>query len=61
VENHWNGSVPGWERTWIRPRDLDPLRTQVKAHDLLEICLGSQNLCATEKESRAYNKQMTAI
>jgi len=32
-----------------------------KVHDFLEICLGSQNLHATQKESRAQNKQITAV
>jgi hypothetical protein len=37
------------------------LHTMAKVHDFLEIWQGSQNLLATEKESRAQNKQMTAI
>jgi hypothetical protein len=32
-----------------------------KAHDILEMWQGSQNLCATEKKSRAQNKQVTAV
>jgi hypothetical protein len=32
-----------------------------KVDDYLEMWQGSQNLCATQKKSRAQNKQMTAI
>jgi hypothetical protein len=32
-----------------------------KVHDFLEMWQGSQNLHATQKESRAQNKQMTAV
>ena len=32
-----------------------------RAHDFLEMWQGSQNLCATQKESRSQNKQMTAV
>jgi hypothetical protein len=32
-----------------------------QVHDILEMWQGSQNLCATHKESRAKNKQMSAI
>jgi hypothetical protein len=32
-----------------------------KVHDFLEMWQGSQNLRATQKESRAQNKQMTAV
>jgi len=37
------------------------LPTMAKVHDFLEMWQGSQNLCATQKESRAQNKQMTAV
>ena len=33
----------------------------MKVHDFLEMWQGSQNLCATQKESRVQNKQMTAV
>jgi len=32
-----------------------------KVHDILEMWQGSQNLPATQKESRAHNMQMTAV
>jgi len=32
-----------------------------KIHDILEMCQGSQNLLATQKEFRARNKQITAV
>jgi len=32
-----------------------------KVHDFLEMWQGSQNLCATQKESCTQNKQMTAV
>jgi len=32
-----------------------------KVHDFLEMWQGSQNLCATQKETRAQDKQMTTI
>jgi len=32
-----------------------------KVHDFMEMWQGSQNLCATRKESRAQNKQITAV
>jgi len=35
--------------------------TMAKVHDFLEMLQGSQNLCATQKESRAQNKQMTVV
>jgi len=37
------------------------LHRMAKAHDFLEMWQGSQNLRATLKESRAQNKQMTAV
>jgi len=37
------------------------LNRMAKVHDFLEMWQGSQNLPATQKESRAQNKQMTAI
>jgi len=32
-----------------------------KVHDILRMCPGSQNLCATQDESRHQTKQMTAV
>jgi hypothetical protein len=40
------------ERKWYR---------MAKVHDFLEMWQGSQNLHATQKESRAQNKQMTTV
>jgi hypothetical protein len=37
------------------------LPIMAKIHDFLEMWQGSQNLRATHKESRAQNKQMTAL
>ena len=37
------------------------LHRTAKVHNFLEMWQGSQNLRATQKESRAQNKQMTAI
>jgi hypothetical protein len=37
------------------------LHRMAKVHDFLEMWQGSQNLCATQKESCAQNKQMTAV
>jgi len=37
------------------------LHWMAKVHNFLEMWQGSQNLCATQKESRAQNKQMTAV
>jgi hypothetical protein len=37
------------------------LHRMVKVQDFLEMWQGSQNLCATQKESCAQNKRMTAI
>jgi len=37
------------------------LHRMAKVHDFLEMCQGSQNLRATQKESRAGNEQMTAV
>jgi len=37
------------------------LHRMAKVHDFLEMWQGSQNLCATQKESHAQNKQMTAV
>jgi len=37
------------------------LHRMAKVHDFLEMWQGSQNLLATQKESRAQNKQMTAV
>jgi hypothetical protein len=36
------------------------LHRMANVHDFLEIWQGSQNLCATQKESRGQNKQVTA-
>jgi len=36
------------------------LHRMAKVHDFLEMWLGSQNLHATQKKSRAQNKQMSA-
>jgi len=32
-----------------------------KVYDVLEMGQGSQNLCATQKESHTQNNQMTAV
>jgi len=37
------------------------LHSMAKVHNFLEMWQGSQNLHATQKESRAQNKQMTAV
>jgi len=37
------------------------LHSMAKVHDFLKIWQGSQNLCATQKESRDQNKQLTAV
>jgi len=37
------------------------LHSMAKVHDLLEMWQGSQNLRATQKQSRAQNNQMTAV
>jgi len=37
------------------------LHRMAKVHDFLEMCQGSQNLRATQKESRTQHKQMTAV
>jgi len=37
------------------------LHRMAKVHDILEMRQGSQNLYATQKESRAQDKQMTAV
>jgi len=37
------------------------LHKMAKVHDFLEMWQGSQNVRATQKESRAQNKQMTAV
>jgi len=37
------------------------LHRMAKVHDLLEMRQGSQNICATQEESRAQNKQITAL
>jgi len=37
------------------------LHRMAKVHDFLELWQGSHNLQATQKESRARNKQMTAV
>jgi len=34
---------------------------KAKVHNILEMWQGSQNLCATQKESRAQIKQMEAV
>jgi len=37
------------------------LHRMTKVHDILEMWQGSENLCATQKESRAQNEQMTTV
>jgi len=44
-----------------REAEEKKLHSMAKAHDILEMWQGSQNLCATLKESCAQNKQMTAV
>jgi len=41
--------------------DEKNLHRLANVHDFLEMCQGSQNLRATQKESRAQNKQMTGV
>jgi len=67
-----NGILAGTDRELDTPHtenDLEmkkeaeerKLHRMAKVHDVLEMWQGSQNLCATQKESRAQNKQMTAV
>jgi len=44
-----------------REAEEKKLHGMAKVHNLLEMWQGSQNLRATQKESHAQNKQMTAI
>jgi hypothetical protein len=44
-----------------REAEQKKLHRMAKVHDFLEMWQGSQNLRATQKESRAQNKQMTAV
>jgi len=44
-----------------REAEEKKLHRMAKVHDLLEMWQGSQSLRATQKESRAQNKQMTAV
>ena len=37
------------------------LHRMAKVHNVLEMWQGSQHPCATQKESRAQNKQMTVV
>ena len=37
------------------------LHTMAKGHDFLGMWQGSQNICATQKESRVQNNQMTGV
>jgi hypothetical protein len=37
------------------------LHKMAKVHNFLEMWQGSQNLCATQKKSRAQNKQMSTV
>jgi len=44
-----------------REAEEKKLHRKAKVHDFLEMWQGSQNLRATQKESRAQNNQMTAV
>jgi len=44
-----------------REAEEKQLHRMAKVHDILEMWQGSQTLRATQKESRAQNKQMTAV
>jgi len=44
-----------------REAEQKKLPRMAKVHYFLKMWQGSQNLCATQKESRAQNKQMTAV
>jgi len=44
-----------------REAEEQKLHRMAKVHDFLEMWQGSQNLRATQKESRAQNKQITAV
>jgi len=41
--------------------DEGKLHRMAKVHDFLEMSQVSQNLCATQQEFRAQNRQMTAV
>ena len=49
-----NSEMKKEEEEWI-------LHRMAKVHNLLEMWQGSQNICATQKKSRAQNKQLTAV
>jgi len=68
----FNGILAGTDRELDTPHtENDPemkneaeertLHRMAKVHDFLEMWQGSQNLRATQKESRAQSKQMTAV
>jgi len=44
-----------------REAEVRKLHRMAKVHDFLEMWQGSQNLRTTQKESRAQNKQLTAV
>jgi len=44
-----------------REAEESKLHRMAKVHDILEMWQGSQNLCATQKESRTENRQMRGI
>jgi len=64
----WAGDDPSLDRSETdnnlelkREPEGRKLHRMANVHDCLEMWQGSQNLCTTQKESRAQNKQMTAI
>jgi len=52
---------PGNDSEMKKEAEERKLHRMAKDHDFLEMWQGSQNLRATQKESRAQNKQMTAV
>jgi len=62
------GADPSWDTTntehdseMKKEAEERKLHRMAKVHDFLEMWQGSQNLCATQKESHPQNKQMTAV
>ena len=51
------------EIDWEMKKEAEEMKLHImaKVHDFLEMWQCSQNLPATQKESRAQNKQMTAV
>jgi len=58
----WDMTIPDNDKSEMKnDAEERKLHRMAKVHNFLEVWQGSQNLCATQIESQAQNKQMTVV